>query len=64
MKSYSVVIAPIAAEKIAEYGRYIAEIAGMPQTAERWVDHVYATIATLDTFPRRYGLAGTVLLVR
>jgi hypothetical protein len=36
MKSYTVVVAPIAAEQIAEYGRYLAEVVGMPQTAERW----------------------------
>lgn len=57
MKSYTVIVAPIAAEQIAEYGRYLAEVAGMPQTAERWVNHVYDMIATLKAFPNRYSLA-------
>ena len=57
MKSYRVVIAPVAADSIAEYYRYIAEMAGMPETAERWVNHVYDKISTLDFFPQRHALA-------
>jgi plasmid stabilization system protein ParE len=57
MKTYKVVVAPIAAEKIAEHGRYIAEVAGMPQTAERWIDRVYDKIAALNAFPHRFALA-------
>ena len=57
MNSYRVIVAPIAAESIAEYGRYIAEVAGKPETAERWVNHVYDKIATLDAFPQRHVLA-------
>ncbi len=30
MKSYTVVVAPIAADQIAEYGRFLAEVAGAP----------------------------------
>ena len=57
MIHYSVVVAPIAAEKIAEYGRYIAEASGSSEVAERWIDRVYATIEKLDHFPRRFELA-------
>lgn len=57
MKPYRVIVAPVAADSIAEYGRYIAEVAGKPETAERWVNHVYDKIATLDTFPQRHVLA-------
>ena len=57
MNSYRVIVAPVAAKSIADYGQYIAEVAGKPETAERWVNHVYDKISTLDAFPQRHALA-------
>jgi plasmid stabilization system protein ParE len=57
MSHFTVVVAPVAAEKIGHYGDYIAEQSGSVETAERWVDQVYNAIATLEVFPRRFALA-------
>ena len=57
MSDYTVVVAPVAADKIRQYGCYIAEQSCSVGTAKRWVDSVYDAIATLEIFPRRFGLA-------
>lgn len=57
MKSYRVIIAPVAAKSIGECARYIAEIGRKPETAARWVERVYERIASLEAFPQRHSLA-------
>lgn len=57
MSEYTIVVAPVAAEMIRQYGCYIADQSGSVEIAKRWVDRVYDAIATLDIFPRRFGLA-------
>lgn len=57
MSNFTVVVAPVAAEKIAQYGNYIAEQSGSVEVAQRWVDRVYDAIETLEVFPRRFALA-------
>lgn len=55
--NYTIVVAPDAADRIAEYGKFIAENSGSVEIAQRWVNLVYAAIESLDIFPRRFELA-------
>jgi hypothetical protein len=57
MSGYTIVVAPVAAENIRQYGCYIAEQSGSVEIAKRWVDRVYDSIVTLEVFPHRFGLA-------
>ncbi|MDH3718501.1 MAG: hypothetical protein OES79_10320 [Planctomycetota bacterium] len=57
MSNFTVVVAPVAVEKIAQYGNYIAEQSRSVEVAQRWVDRVYDAIETLEVFPRRFALA-------
>lgn len=54
---YRVVVAPVAVDKIVEYGLYIAKRSRSLKIAEDWIDRVYAAIDTLDIFPHRFDLA-------
>ena len=57
MKRYTVSVSPSAADRIADYGAFIAEQSASQTIAQRWVDQVYKTIETLDQIPRRFALA-------
>lgn len=57
MKRYQVIVSPRTHQQILSYAQHIAEASGSVTTAERWVDKMYETIARLDYFPHRYGLA-------
>jgi len=57
MTQYKVCVTSFAADKIGEYGRYIAEQSGSLAIAECWINHVYTTIETLHYSPHRHGLA-------
>lgn len=57
MKSYRVIVAPVAAKSIGECARYIAEVGRKPETAAKWVEKVYERIASLEFFPQRHALA-------
>jgi len=57
MRIYTIVVTPEAADQIARYGRYIEDVAGLPETAERWVQYVYTKIRKLEFSPQRHGLA-------
>jgi len=57
MTQYKICVTSFAAEKIREYGHYIAEQSGSLAIAERWIDHVYTMIETLHHSPHRHGLA-------
>jgi hypothetical protein len=57
MKTYRVIVAPVAAKSIGECARYIAEVGRKPETAAKWVERVYERIASLEAFPQRHTLA-------
>ena len=57
MTRYAVRVSSTAAEKIAEYGFYIAKQSGSVEIAERWMTHVYATVDKLRYSPRRFVFA-------
>jgi mRNA-degrading endonuclease RelE of RelBE toxin-antitoxin system len=57
MKTYRVIVAPVAAKSIGECARYIAEVGGKPETAAKWVDRVYERIGSSEAFPQRHSLA-------
>jgi mRNA-degrading endonuclease RelE of RelBE toxin-antitoxin system len=57
MKTYRVIVAPVAAKSIGECARYISEVGGKPETAAKWIDRVYERINSLEAFPQRHSLA-------
>jgi len=57
MTRYTVRVSVLAAEKISEYGFYIAEQSGSVEIAERWLAQVYAAIDKLHYSPRRFVFA-------
>jgi mRNA-degrading endonuclease RelE of RelBE toxin-antitoxin system len=57
MTHYAVSVSPLAAEKIADYGFYIATQSGSAAIAERWMARVYAAIEKLHYSPRRFVFA-------
>jgi len=57
MTHYTVSVSSFAAEKIAEYGFYIAEQSGSPTIAEHWIARVYATMEKLHYSPCRFVFA-------
>ena len=54
--NFDIVVAPPAVVEIAEAAQFITE-RGYPQTADRWIDAIYETIASLRSSPHRCPLA-------
>jgi len=57
MKQYTVRVSSFAAKQIAEYGVFIAKQSGHVEIADRWMDHVYASMQKLHYSPRRFVFA-------
>src|SRR5690606_38615478 len=55
--TYRVVITAPALEAIRSYARYIAVEQRAPESAARWLGHVLDAADSLETMPRRCGLA-------
>lgn len=53
MKTYRVVIADAALDRIREQVRYIAVECHAPENARRWLTRVLAAAETLETMPER-----------
>ena len=51
---YSVKLTPRAIVQIQEIVSYISKVLMVPNTAEKWADHLENEIASLDTMPERH----------
>ena len=54
MKTYQVILTPLALEHIQRITDYIAESLQAPDTALRWLDRTEQAIASLGTMPLRF----------
>ena len=54
MKTYQVILTPLALEHIQRITDYIAESLQAPDTALRWLDRTEQAIASLETMPLRF----------
>ena len=54
MKTYQVILTPLALEHIQRITDYIAESLQAPDTALRWLDKTEQAIASLETMPLRF----------
>ena len=54
MKTYRVIVTPLALEHLERIADYIAASLQAPDTALRWLDRVEQAIASLETMPSRF----------
>ena len=54
MKTYQVIVTPLALEHIRRITDYIADSLHAPETALRWLDQTEQAIASLETMPLRF----------
>jgi toxin ParE1/3/4 len=54
MKTYRVIVTPLALEHIQRITDYIADSLHAPDTALRWLDKTEQAIASLETMPLRF----------
>ena len=54
MKTYRVIVTPLALEHIQRITDYIADSLHAPETALRWLDRAEQAIASLETMPLRF----------
>ena len=54
MKTYRIIVTPLALEHIQRITDYIADSLQVPDTALRWLDKAEQAIASLETMPHRF----------